>query len=92
MPQPADGRPVMRTRDLVVIGSPLLGRSPLKGVVVQSFENGDAEVVYLDYRDRAINENISWSGNQWDLKDSLGGGYADRYGRLREFVDILRSK
>ncbi len=49
------------------------------------------EVVYLDWQDRAINEDAKWNGEAWKfvLPDS-GGGYADKYPRLSHFVEILR--
>jgi len=52
---------------------------------------GDIEVVYLDYRDRAINVDLRWSGDRWEFATPQpDGGYADRYGRLSEYVRILR--
>jgi hypothetical protein len=49
------------------------------------------EVVYLDDRDRAINEDVRRSGGGWEFAVSGPcGGYADKYDRLREYVGILR--
>ena len=48
------------------------------------------EVVYLDDRNRAINEDVAWTGQSWDfVQPGVRGGYADKYDRLREFVAIL---
>lgn len=50
----------------------------------------DIEVVYLD-GSRAINEDVVWKNGYWDFKhQGPGGGYADNYSRLSEFVAILR--
>jgi len=52
---------------------------------------GDFEVVYLDDRNRAINTGVIWQEDHWGFKNSgCGGGYADRYDRLRNYVNILR--
>ena len=49
------------------------------------------EIVYLDERDRAINDNILFSNDKWDFEiQGASGGYADRYDRLSEFVSVLR--
>ena len=51
----------------------------------------DCEAVYIDYRDRAINENVAWKDGQWQFaQDGPCGGYADNYPRLADFVAILR--
>lgn len=48
------------------------------------------EIVYLDGRDRAINEDVRWTGSGWDFVGTPQPGYADRYDRLRERVSQLR--
>lgn len=49
------------------------------------------EVVYLDDRNRAINEAAIWRGDGWDFEHSgPTGGYADNYDRLSVFVAQLR--
>jgi hypothetical protein len=49
------------------------------------------EVVYLDDRNRAINEDVHFKDGKWKfLIDGPNGGYADGYPRLRTFVSILR--
>ena len=50
------------------------------------------EVVYLDDRDRAINEDIRFVNNKWEfVSQGSNGGYADNYDRLSKFVAILRA-
>ncbi len=52
---------------------------------------GDIEVVYLDDRNRAINEEAVWRDGGWQFKHSgPSGGYADNYARLHQWVSILR--
>ena len=52
---------------------------------------GDIEVVYLDWRDHPINEDVIWVKDHWELKHhGPGGGYADKCDRLSQFVSILR--
>lgn len=54
-------------------------------------ELGDIEVVYLDDRDRAINEDVIWKEDHWEFKYSGPcGGYADKYSRLSDYVSKLR--
>ncbi len=49
------------------------------------------EVVYLDDRNRAINEDVGWDGSRWTFKrPGPRGGYADKYPRLYECLSILR--
>lgn len=66
----------------------------LDALVVQIYEKknfGDIEVVYLDYRDKAINDDVIWTGEKWEFTHTgASGGYADKYDRLKEFVSILR--
>ena len=53
---------------------------------------GEIEVVYLDERDRAINEDAVWRDDGWHfLIPGVCGGYADNYSRLASFVSELRS-
>lgn len=62
-------------------------------VVCRIYENelGKIEVVYLDDRNRAINEDVHYKDGKWKfLFDGPNGGYADNYPRLRDFVSILR--
>lgn len=75
-----------------------IGENSIKAVVCNVFDSSNAfgerlEVVYLDSRNRAINEDVIWSGEIWRFKNSgPDGGYADRSQRLRRYVGILRNK
>jgi hypothetical protein len=56
-----------------------------------SANEGNIEVVYFDRINRAINEDLIWTGSNWEFaKKGLGGCYANRYPRLALFVSILR--
>ena len=60
-------------------------------VVCVIHDDGTVEVVYLDWQDRAINEDAKWDGKAWKFVISgSGGGYADKYPRLARYVEILR--
>ncbi len=53
----------------------------------------DCEVVYLDNRDRVINEDVKWAAMHWDFaSQGPSGGYADNSPRLSKYVEILRGK
>ena len=68
-------------------------RAIVDAVVCVSHSSPEAvcEVVYLDDRNRAINEDVIWTGRYWEfLQPGVCGGYADKYDRLREYVAILR--
>lgn len=57
-----------------------------------SANGGNIEVVYLDNRNRAINEDVKWMGTYWEFAiKGPCGGYADNYDRLRHYVGILRA-
>ena len=63
-----------------------------KDAVVCNVHADHIEVVYLDDRNRAMNEDVSWDGNQWTFKHSgPSGGRADKYPRLYPYLSILRS-
>ena len=54
-------------------------------------DGGHIEVVYLDYRKRAINIDVKWNGNYWEsVREDPYGGYADKYPRLGYYVQKLR--
>ncbi len=60
-------------------------------VICGPHDDGTVEVVYLDWRDRAVNEDAEWDGEAWKFVISdPGGGYADKYPRLAHCVEILR--
>jgi hypothetical protein len=62
-----------------------------RAVVCQVYDQKRVEVVYLDDRDRAINEDAVWRSGKWDFEHSgPNGGYADKYDRLSAFVAQLR--
>lgn len=81
-----EASPHVSPRDWVSVG--LVN---VDAVVVQVYADGTAEVVYLDDRNRAINEDVKWTGQRWIFaKDGPCGGYASKYDRLREYVSQLR--
>ncbi|MFO0838142.1 MAG: hypothetical protein U1D55_06405 [Phycisphaerae bacterium] len=52
----------------------------------------DLEVVYLDDRNRATNNDVVWSGSTWEFVDNGDyGGYTDNSRRLAHFVANLRA-
>lgn len=55
-------------------------------------ESNKIKVVYLDGKNRAINEDVIYKDGEWTfVYDGPNGGYADNYSRLGEFVSILRA-
>lgn len=80
-------RPLIKIGDWITIGT----RSDLKEAVVCTVCADSIEVVYLDDRDQAINEEMVWEKGKWHFKISGPcGGYADKCPRLSEFVGKLR--
>ena len=76
-------RPEIKPGDWIRIGK-------TDAVVCGISDDGTAEVVYLD-RKRAINKDVRWNGETWEsIISSPDGGYADKYPRLSQFVQILR--
>ncbi|MCU7974894.1 hypothetical protein L5M43_06320 [Shewanella sp. SW36] len=73
-----------------------IGHPRKKAVVCNVYtetEPLEIEVVYLDTKNRAINEDMFWNGEEWKFKiDGPNGGYADNYERLAVFVSQLRAK
>jgi hypothetical protein len=64
-----------------------------EAIVCQIYENelDKIEVVYLDDRNRAINEDVHYKDGKWKfLNDGPNGGYADDFLRLKNFVSVLR--
>ena len=63
-----------------------------RAVVATVHGPGEIEVVWLDYRHRAINEDAVWREGHWQFKrTSPGGGHADHIDRLADVVRQLRS-
>ena len=75
----------------ISIGSGILLKSAVVCAVCDDRSTGDIEIVYLDDRDRAINEDMVWKHEKWIFKISGAcGGYADKNNRLRSYVAQLR--
>jgi len=85
--------PKVSPRDWIWIGE----KDEVRAVVSKVYDSisvagGNIEVVFLDDRNRAINLDAKWTGNNWELVfQGDYGGYADRYHRLKPYVSILRS-
>ena len=85
-------KPEIKLNDWITIGEE--GR--VEAVICKIYERKsvkgrDAEVVYLDDLDRAINEDVKWAETHWKIAiDGPCGGYADKYSRLNGFVSTLR--
>lgn len=63
-------------------------------VVCNIYEDkpGIIEIVYLDRKNQAINEDVCYKDGNWTfVYDGPNGGYADNYSRLGRFVSILRA-
>jgi len=66
-------------------------QSGIVSKVYQDRSLSDIEIVYLDDRNRAINEDMVWKEGKWEFKyKGPNGGYADKISRLNEFVLRLR--
>lgn len=84
-------KPAVKPGDWITFGNGPLSKSAVVCAVYQDASLGDIEVVYLDDRDRAINEEMVWKNNKWEFKYSgPNGGYADKSDRLGGFVLQLR--
>ena len=84
-------KPTVKPGDWISFGSGMLSRNAVVSNVYQDDSWADIEVVYLDERDRAINENMVWKEEKWQFKISGPcGGYADNYSRLNDYVAQLR--
>ena len=85
-------KPSVKPGDWITLGSGLLPKSAVVCTVFQDTSFADIEVVYLDDRDRAINEDVVWKDGKWQFKHpgACGGGYADKYDRLRDYAAQLR--
>jgi hypothetical protein len=85
-------RPSVKLGDWIIVGEGFGNEK--HAVVCRVYSDdplGDIEVIYLDNRNRAINEDVVWKEDYWGFKHpGASGGYADRYTRLRRFVALLR--
>lgn len=84
-------KPNVTPGDWIIFGSSLSPKSAVVCKVYQDTSFADIEVVYIDDRNRAINEDMVWKDGKWQFKHSGPcGGYADNYSRLRDYVTKLR--
>jgi hypothetical protein len=84
-------KPTVSPGDWITFGSGSLSKSAVVCKVYQDTSLADIEVVYLDDRNRAINEDMVWKDSEWHFKHpGPSGGYADNYSRLRSYVAQLR--
>jgi len=76
--------PEVKPHDEIMIGQ-------WRAVVATVHGPGHVEVVWLDDKKQAINEDAIWEEDGWRFKVSgPTGGYADKYDRLTPFVQQLR--
>lgn len=78
----------MDIKDIIYIGQ-------TKAIIVQFYneEKTECEVVYMDHKGMAINEDAALNGEKWEFKiQKPCGGYADNNTRLSPFVQMLKSK
>ena len=81
-------KPTVSSGDWITFGNSM---SAVVCTVYEDNSLGDIEVVYIDQRNRAINEDMVWKDGKWEFTSKeLGGGYADNYTRLSQFVSQLR--
>lgn len=86
-------KPIVQQGDWILIGSSPLSKRAVVCTVYREDSPGDVEAVYLDERDRAINEDFVWRDGAWHfLHEGPCGGYADKSARLTECVAQLRNK
>lgn len=84
-------KPIVEPGEWITIGKGHFGKSALVCNVYPDQKIADIEVIYLDDRDRAINDDVIWKEDCWEFKHSgPSGGYADKYPRLSHFVAQLR--
>lgn len=79
----------VKTGDFIHFGSGLLLK---KAIVCSIYDSENIEVIYIDDRNRAINEDMVLKEGKWVFKhQGPCGGYADKYERLSDYVRRLRS-
>lgn len=77
-------RPKVSPGDWIIIGKRI-------DAVVCDVYDETIEIVYLNRRNWAINEEVIWNNDHWEFKnDGPCGGYADQYPRLALYVSKLR--
>lgn len=82
----------MAEKPAVTLGQWIAIGPNLRAVVCTIYENENVEVVYIDHKGKAINEDAKWTGETWDFViQGPCGGYADNSPRLQTYVGILRS-
>lgn len=82
-----DAMPKVGPGQWIHVGPMHLGRP----AVVCNVHDNHIEVVYLDDKNKAINEDVIWRNEEWTFKhDGPCGGYADGNSRLARYVSILR--
>lgn len=81
-------KPTVAPGDWITFGNNI---SAVVCTVYDDTSFGEIEVVYIDRRNRAINVDMVWRDGKWEFKSSeVGGGYADNYTRLSQFVTQVR--
>jgi len=85
-------KPDVKPGDWITLGvRSFLGKDAVVCHIYDDSAFGDIEVVYLDDRNRAINDDVVWKEDHWEFKQpGPSGGYADKYSRLSSFVAKLR--
>jgi hypothetical protein len=79
-------RPTVKLGDWITVESADCVVSRLRA---RNNVSGDCEVVFNP--PRPINVDVKWTGEAWEfVKTGSFGSYADRYGRLRPYVAILK--
>ena len=79
-------RPTVKPRGWIRVGSTDCVVANVRGPG-QSL--GDCEVVFNP--DKPTNRDVTWDGDQWNFVESGDyGGYAEKYPRLSEYVQILK--
>ncbi len=79
-------RPSVKPRDWIDVGNT---RCVVSRVREPNHQFGDCEVVFDGKK--PANRDVRWTGNNWEFIETGDfGGYAEKYPRLREFVQILK--
>ena len=74
--------PLIKPEDWIYVGK-------VHCVVATLRDNGECEVVFNNQK--PTNRDARWNGTAWEFSPSVDfGGYADKYPRLRKYVQILK--